>query len=119
MEIEFSREALDLVRDRGGRAALDFIPPLGWSGRIEVSVDTYLRGKNLSRYRPQTIEGVEILVTPVLTQWASRVEIDASRFLFWKRFDVFADHAHRPTWTHGWRPAVGGLPPRTLLDAVW
>jgi len=29
MEIEFSPEALELVRSRGGRAALDFIPPLG------------------------------------------------------------------------------------------
>jgi hypothetical protein len=29
MEIEFSPQALDLVRTRGGRAALDFIPPIG------------------------------------------------------------------------------------------
>jgi len=29
MEIEFSPEAVELVRARGGRAALDFIPPLG------------------------------------------------------------------------------------------
>ncbi len=29
LEIQFSDEALDLVRDRGGVAALDFIPPIG------------------------------------------------------------------------------------------
>jgi hypothetical protein len=29
MEIEFSPQALDLVRTRGGRAALDFLPPIG------------------------------------------------------------------------------------------
>ena len=62
-----------------------------------MSVDTYLKGKNLSKYQPLTVEGVELLVTPVLSQWASRVEVDVDRFLFWKRFDVIADHAHRPT----------------------
>jgi hypothetical protein len=36
-------------------------------------------------------------VTPVLRQWASRVEIEVHRFLLWKRFDVFADHRHQPT----------------------
>ena len=29
MDIEFSPAALDLIRHRGGRAALDFIPPIG------------------------------------------------------------------------------------------
>ena len=29
LEIQFSDEALDLVRNRGGVAALDFIPPIG------------------------------------------------------------------------------------------
>jgi len=29
MEIEFSTEAIELIRQRGGRAALDFIPPIG------------------------------------------------------------------------------------------
>jgi hypothetical protein len=29
MEIEFSPQAIELVRHRGGRAALDFIPPIG------------------------------------------------------------------------------------------
>jgi len=62
-----------------------------------VSVDTYLKGKNLGRYRAQDLDGIEVLVTPVLSQWASRVEVEVDRFLFWKRFDVFADHRHRPT----------------------
>ena len=62
-----------------------------------MSVDTYLKRKNLSKYQAQELDGIEVLVTPVLSQWASRVEIDIDRFLFWKRFDVFADHRHRPT----------------------
>ncbi len=62
-----------------------------------MSVDTYLKGKNLAKYHPTQVEGVELLVTPVLAQWASRVEVEVNRFLFWKRFDVLADHRHRPT----------------------
>lgn len=63
-----------------------------------MSVDTYLKGKNLAKYQPLAVgDDVELLVTPVLTQWASRVEVEVNRFLFWKRFDVIADHAHRPT----------------------
>jgi hypothetical protein len=62
-----------------------------------VSVDTYLKRKNLSKYQTRELNGIQVLVTPVLSQWASRVEIELNRFLFWKRFDVFADHLHRPT----------------------
>lgn len=62
-----------------------------------MSVDTYLKGKNLAKYQAAEVEGIELLVTPVLSQWASRVEVEVSRFLFWKRFDVLADHRHRPT----------------------
>jgi hypothetical protein len=62
-----------------------------------VSVDTYLKRKNLTKYQTQELDGIEVLITPVLSQWASRVEVDIDRFLFWKRFDVIADHAHRPT----------------------
>ncbi|MDA0351938.1 MAG: hypothetical protein O3A10_06975 [Chloroflexi bacterium] len=62
-----------------------------------MSVDTYLNGKNLTKYQTVQVDGVELLVTPVLRQWASRVEVEVDRFLFWKRFDVIADHAHRPT----------------------
>jgi hypothetical protein len=62
-----------------------------------VSVDTYLKRKNLSRYQPLQLDDIEVLVTPQLRQWASRVEIEVHRFLLWKRFDVFADHRHQPT----------------------
>jgi hypothetical protein len=62
-----------------------------------VSVDTSLKRKNLTKYQTQELDGIEVLITPVLSQWASRVEVDIDRFLFWKRFDVIADHAHRPT----------------------
>ena len=62
-----------------------------------MSVDTYLKRKNLTKYQTQELDGIEVLITPVLSQWASRVQVDIDRFLFWKRFDVIADHAHRPT----------------------
>ena len=62
-----------------------------------MSVDTYLKRKNLTKYQTQELDGIELLITPLLSQWASRVEVDIDRFLFWKRFDVIADHAHRPT----------------------
>lgn len=62
-----------------------------------MSVDTYLKRKNLTKYQAQELDGIEVLITPVLSQWASRVEIDIDRFLFWKWFDVIADHVHRPT----------------------
>ena len=62
-----------------------------------MSVDTSLKRKNLTKYQTQELDGIEVLITPVLSQWASRVEVDIDRFLFWKRFDVIADHAHRPT----------------------
>ena len=45
----------------------------------------------------QFSEDIEVLVTPVLAQWATRVEVEANRFLLWKRFEVWADHRHRPT----------------------
>lgn len=62
-----------------------------------MSVDTYLKGKNTSRYNPVEQDGVRILVAPALTQWATAVHVDVNRFLFWRSFDVSAAHRHQPT----------------------
>ena len=62
-----------------------------------MSVDTYLKKKNLARYNRVRQGDIEVLFTPLLAQWATRVEVDASRFLLWKRFEVWADHRHQPT----------------------
>jgi hypothetical protein len=51
----------------------------------------------MAEYQIQELDGIEVLITSVFSQWASRVEVDIDRFLFWKRFDVIADHPHRPT----------------------
>ena len=62
-----------------------------------MPVDTYLRGKNLSKYQKFEFEGLEVHVALTLAQWAQSVIVDATRFLFWKRFDVAVDHRHQPT----------------------
>lgn len=62
-----------------------------------MSVDTYLKGKNLGRYQRVQYGDVEVLVAPALPRWAARVHLDVKKFLFWKSFEVFADHAHGPT----------------------
>ena len=62
-----------------------------------MSVDTYLKKKNLSRYTRVQQGDIELLVTPVLADWATRVEVQASRFLLWRRVEVWAEHPHPPT----------------------
>jgi hypothetical protein len=62
-----------------------------------VPVDTYLKGKNLSRYQTLEHDGLTVHVAPALRQWASAVLVDAERFLFWRRFTVLTQHRHQPT----------------------
>lgn len=62
-----------------------------------MSVDTYLKRKNLSRYQRVPYEDLELLIAPTLPGWAARVELDVKRFLLWKSFDVQAEHRHGPT----------------------
>jgi hypothetical protein len=62
-----------------------------------VSVDTYLKGKNLGRYQRVSYGDVEVLIAPTLPRWAAEVRLDVKKFLFWKSFDVTAEHAHGPT----------------------
>lgn len=67
----------------------------------EVSVDTYLKRKNLSRYHAMERDGLRLLISPALLAQASVVRLDVHRMLFWKSFDVEVepkdDHFHGPT----------------------
>ncbi len=62
-----------------------------------MSVDTYLKRKNLAPYVAVDHAGVSILVAPKLIQWAQAVHLDVKQFLIWKSFQVFAEHKHAPT----------------------
>ncbi len=62
-----------------------------------MPVDTYLKGKNLSRYQTVEQDDLTIHVAPSLRQWATAVVVDAERFLFWRRFVVETQHRHQPT----------------------
>ena len=62
-----------------------------------MSVDTYLKGKNLAPYQTVEHEGVKILVAPSLTRWAESVQLNVKQFLIWKSFDIAVEHRHGPT----------------------
>ena len=63
-----------------------------------MPVDTYLKGKNLTRYETVEHADLTVHVAPALQQWASAVRVDAERFLlFWRRFRVLTQHRHQPT----------------------
>lgn len=62
-----------------------------------MSVDTYLKGKNLSTYRTVEQSGVVVHVAPALMQWASSAVVDTKRSLLRERFAVGVDHKHQPT----------------------
>ena len=63
-----------------------------------MSVDTYLKRKNLSRYHTARIDNVVILLSQRLETWAQSITISAKRFLFWTSFDVavIPMHGHAP-----------------------
>ena len=63
-----------------------------------MSVDTYLKRKNLSRYHTARTENVSIFLSERLETWAQSISISAKRFLFWTSFDVevVPIHAHAP-----------------------
>ena len=62
-----------------------------------MSVDTYLKGKNLAPYRTVEQDGVKILVAPKLIQWAATVQVGVKQFLIFKSIEVGAEHKHAPT----------------------
>ena len=62
-----------------------------------MSVDTYLKGKNLTPYRAVEQDNVKILVATSLLKWAENVYLDTKQFLIWKSFKVAVEHKHAPT----------------------
>ncbi len=62
-----------------------------------MSVDTYLKGKDLTPYQAVTVEGVELHVSPTLATWASQATIVVKSGLLGRRLEVLADHKHQPT----------------------
>ena len=68
-----------------------------------MSVDTYLKGKNLSRYSVASQGDVRLYVSPSLFQWARSVYVDVGQFLIWRSFQVEAEakpHKHGPACAH-------------------
>lgn len=62
-----------------------------------MSVDTYLKGKNTSKYQRYIEGGVNVLVAPTLVRWAQWVDLDVKTFLFWKSWAIGVEHRHAPT----------------------
>ena len=62
-----------------------------------MSVDTYLKRKNLAPYQTIEHEGVKILVAPSLIRWAQSVQLQVKQFLIWKSFQIEVEHRHGPT----------------------
>ena len=65
-----------------------------------MSVDTHLKGKNLSPYRSVRQGDVELLLDPKLIQWASTVRVDAGRRPIRHRLLVDLEHQHGPHCGH-------------------
>ncbi len=63
-----------------------------------MSVDTYLKDKQIDgRYSRYDERDVTVLVADTLTKWATRVTLDAPRFLLWRRLKPVVEHQHHPT----------------------
>lgn len=66
-----------------------------------MSVDTYLKRKNTSRYQVINQDGLKVLVAFPLMQWGKSIDLTLRRLLIWKSFDAIVTpkraHAHGPT----------------------
>ena len=69
-----------------------------------MSVDTYLKRKNLAPYRRVEQEGVRVLVAPILATQARRITLDVRRRLLWTsltaEIEARGDHFHSPACSH-------------------
>jgi hypothetical protein len=65
-----------------------------------VSVDTYLKRKNLGPYQPVDYDGVRVYVANSLARWAEAVHVDGKRGLLTRSFLVEATHKHGATCQH-------------------
>lgn len=69
-----------------------------------MSVDTYLKGKNLTRYHRVRHDGLEVLVTPFLVSAARTIVLDYRRGFLWRSLQVEVeprdDHFHSSSCRH-------------------
>jgi hypothetical protein len=59
-----------------------------------VSVDTYLKGKDVSAYQRVTDGDVEVLVAPALVGMTRRLDVATRGVAFFRGFDVTVEHEH-------------------------
>ena len=65
-----------------------------------MSVDTYLKRKNLSPYHTLMHDDVTIYVSFSLEKWAKAVRVGAKQTLLWRSFAVEAEHKHGISCQH-------------------
>ena len=68
-----------------------------------MSVDTYLKGKDISAYLRLTAgedSDVEVLVAPTMARFSQQVSVSTKAGLFGRRLDVEVEHAHGPACSH-------------------
>lgn len=65
-----------------------------------MSVDTYLKGKNLRVYRRVPKGDVEILLSPTLNQWARQVSLRVQNLVVRKRIKADVEHNHTAACRH-------------------
>ena len=80
--------------DRARGVAAEELPDC-WA-LFRVSVNTYLKRKNLSRYHFSRTDNVVILLPQRLGTWAQSISITAKHFLFWTSSDVHVVPIHAP-----------------------
>ncbi|MEL7210726.1 MAG: hypothetical protein AAGK32_21230 [Actinomycetota bacterium] len=66
-----------------------------------MSVDTYLKGKNTSKYRSfEPEDGVTILVAPPLLRFAHRIDLVTRKKLIGAKLVAVAHHEHTAACRH-------------------
>ena len=98
MELELTAEATEWIRRKGGTVAIDHIAAVGCGKQPEVAVDTYLKGKDTSRYLIAERDGVRVLISPAMAKAAPRLQVGTKGAAFWRSLQITAelDHQHGP-----------------------
>ncbi len=98
MELELTSEAAEWIRRKGGTVAIDHISAVGCGKQPEVAIDTYLKGKDVSRYLIAERDGVRVLISPAMATAAPRLQVGTKGAAFWRSLQVTAelDHQHGP-----------------------
>ncbi len=69
-----------------------------------MSVDTYLKRKNTSKYQTADHDGVRVMVSPLLARQARSITVELKRVWFWQAFSIgiepVGEHFHGPACRH-------------------